>query len=83
MKAIQFISATEEIGNTSWSLFQREGAAAFTLAERSPLPTALSTKDLSGGETQILNLYQIRRINHHAVEIDQDRAPKCISDTEN
>ena len=56
MIAIGYISDTEEIFNASWSLFQHDGAAAFTLSERSPLPPALPAKDLSGGGTQILNV---------------------------
>jgi hypothetical protein len=63
------------------SLFQHDGAAAFKLSERSPLPPALSAKDLPGGQTQILNVRRIRRINSHPVEGDMDSAPEGISDT--
>jgi len=42
----------------------------------------LSAKDLPGGQTQIVNVGQIRRINHHPVESDEDSPPECISDTE-
>jgi len=82
MTAVEYISDTEEIVKASWSLFQHDGAAAFTLSERSPLPPALSAKDLPGGRTQILNVRRIRRINRHPVESDDDSAPESISDTE-
>jgi hypothetical protein len=82
MTAVGYISDTEEIVKSSWSLFQHDGAAAFKLSERSPLPPALSAKDLPGGRTQILNVRRIRRINRHPVESDEDSAPESISDTE-
>jgi len=82
MTAVGYISDTEEILKASWSLFQHDGAAAFKLSERSPLPPALSAKDLSGGRTQILNICRIRGINHQPVESDEDSAPESISDTE-
>jgi len=82
MTAVGYISDTEEIVKASWSLFQHDGAAAFKLSERSPLPPALSAKNLPGGRTQILNVRRIRRINRHPVESDEDSAPECISDTE-
>jgi len=71
----------EEIVKASWSLFQHDGAAAFKLSERSPLPPALSAKNLPGERTQILNVCQIRRIIYHPVESDEDSAPESISDT--
>jgi hypothetical protein len=82
MTAVRYISDTEEIVKASWSLFQHDGAAAFKLSERSPLPPPLSAKDLPGGRTQILNVRRIRRINRHPVESDEDSAPESISDTE-
>jgi len=82
MTAVGYISDTEEIVKASWSLFQHDGAAAFKLSERSPLPPALSAKDLPGGRTQIINVRRIRRINRHPVESDVDSAPESISDTE-
>ena len=54
--AVAYISDTEEIVKVSWSLFQHGGVTAFKLSERSPLPPALSAKDLPGGRTQILNV---------------------------
>ena len=71
------------IVRASWSLFQQDGAAAFKWSERSPLPPAVSAKDLPGGRTQILNVHEIRRINYHPVNSDGDSAPETISDTEN
>jgi hypothetical protein len=61
---------TEEIVKASWSLFEYDGVAAMQLSERSPMPTALSPKDLSGGQTQILYVRQIRRIDPRHVESD-------------
>jgi hypothetical protein len=81
MTAIGYISDTEEIVKASWSLFQHDGAAAFKLSERSPLPPALSGKDLPGGRTQILNVRRIWGINRHPVESDEESAPAFISDT--
>jgi len=52
MTAVGYISDPEEIVKASWSLFQHDGAAAFKLSERSPLPPPpLSAKDLPGGRT--------------------------------
>jgi len=70
MAAVGYISDTEVIIKVSWSLFQDDGAAAFKLSERSLLPPALSSKDLRGGRTQILNVRRIRRLNHPPVESD-------------
>jgi len=82
MTAVGYISDTEAIVKASWSLFQHDGAAAFKLSERSPLPPALSAKDLPGGRTQSLNVRRIQRINRHPVESDDDSAPDSISDTD-
>jgi hypothetical protein len=82
MTTVGYISDPEEIVKASWSLLQHDGAAAFKLSERSPLPQPLSAKDLPGGQTQILNVRRIRRINHHPVESDKDSALESISDTE-
>jgi len=56
MTAIGYISDTEEIVKASWSLFQHDGVAAFKSSEKSPVPPALSAKDLPGGPTQRLNV---------------------------
>jgi hypothetical protein len=82
MTAVGLISDTEAIVKAYWLLFHHDGAAAFKLAERSPLPPALSAKDRSGGRTQILNVCWIPTINHHPVKSDEDSAPESISDTE-
>ena len=83
MTAIGYILDMEEIVKASWSLFQHDGAAAFSLSERSPLPPALSATYLPAGQTQILNMRQILSINCHPFESDEDSAPESISDTEN
>jgi len=82
MTAKGYISDTEEIVKASWSLFQHDGATAFKLSERSPLPPALFAKDLPGGRTQILNVCRIRRMNRHPGERDKNSAPESISDTD-
>jgi len=81
MTAVGYISDTEEILKASWSLFQHDCVAAFKLSERSPLPPPLSAKDLPGGQTQILNVRQIRRINRHTVKSGEEYAPESIWDT--
>jgi len=82
MTAVGYMLDTEEIIKASWSLFQHDGAAAFTLSERSPLPPAVSAKDIPGERTQISNVRRIRRINRHAAESDKDSVPEIISDTD-
>jgi hypothetical protein len=77
-----YISDTDKTVKASWSLFQHDGMAAFKLSERSPLPPPLSSKNLPGGGTQMLNVRPIWRINHHRVEIAEDCEPEIISDTE-
>jgi hypothetical protein len=81
MTIVGYILDTEEIVKASSSLFQHHGAAAFKLSERSPLPPALSAKDLTGGETQKINVRWIHRINHHPVGSDKVSAPENISAT--
>ena len=83
MPAVGYISDTEQIVKASWSLFPHDGAAAFTLSERLPLPPAISAKNLRGGETQILNVRRIRTMNRYPVESDEKSAPVSSSDTKN
>jgi len=49
MTAVRYILDTAMMVNASWSLFHHDGAAAFELSERSPLPPALSANNLPGG----------------------------------
>jgi len=51
MTPIGFISDTEVIVKACWSNFQHDGAAAFKLSEKLPLPQGLSAKDLPRGRT--------------------------------
>jgi hypothetical protein len=81
MTTVGYISDTEENVKASWALFQHDGVAEFKLSERSPLPPALTAKDLPGGRTQILSVRRIQRINLHPVESNNDSAPESISDT--
>jgi len=83
MTAVGYISHTEEIVKESWSKFQHDGAAAFTLPERSPVPPALSAKYLPGGQTQVLNVCRINRIDRHPADDDEHIALESISDTKN
>jgi len=53
MTAVGYVSDTEEIVKAPCSLIQHDGAAAFKLSETSPLPPALSAKNLPGGQTRI------------------------------
>ena len=43
----------------------------------------MSAKDLPGGQTQILDVLWIERIDHHPIESDEDSAPEIISNTKN
>ena len=81
--AIGYILDMEEIGKATWSLFQYDGAAAFKLSERSPLLPALSAKELPGGQTQVINVHQIKKIDRQPVESDEDSTPAIISDAKN
>jgi len=83
MTAIGYISDTEEMVKASWSHLQHDCAAAIKPSERSPLPPALSAKDLPGGRTELLNVRQIGRIDCYPVESDKDSAPESISYSEN
>jgi len=82
MTVVGYISESEEIIKASWSLFQHDGATAFKLSERSPLPPALSAKNHPGGRTQILNGRRIWKIDCHQVENNEDSSPESISDTD-
>ena len=82
MTAVGYICDTKEIVRALWSLVQHDGVAAFKLSGRSPLPPPLSAKDLPGGQTEILNVRQIRRINCCLVDSNENSAPEIISDTE-
>jgi hypothetical protein len=82
MTAVGYISDTQEIVKDSSSLFQHDCTAEFKLSERSPVPPALSGKNLPGGRTHIVHVRPIWRINRHPVESDDDSAPKSISDSE-
>ena len=82
MTVVEYVSGTEEIVKALWSLFQHDGAAAFELSVRFPLPPPLSAKDRPGGQTQIFNVHRIRRINRHSIESDEDSASERILDTE-
>jgi len=83
MTAIGHISDTEEIVKASWPNVHHDSAAAFKLSEKSPVPPALSAKDIPGGQTQVLNVHRINQIDRHPAKSDEDSSPESISDTEN
>jgi len=83
MPAGGYISDPEEIVCACWLNFQQDGAAACKLSERSPLPPALTMKNIPAQPTQVLNVRWMKRINHHAAESKEDSAPGIISDTNN
>jgi len=83
MTAVHYISDREEIFKSPCSHFHHDGAAAFKSSERSPWSPALSPKDLAGGQTQILNVCRIPRINCPSVESDMDSVPDSVSNTDN
>jgi hypothetical protein len=56
MTAVGFISDTHEIIAESYSIFPHDGATAFKLSERSPLPPPVPAKDRPRGHTQISNV---------------------------
>ena len=61
MTAVGYISDTEEINKALWSHFQHDGVAAWKLSEISPLPPAVSAKDLPRGQTEVFNVRQINK----------------------
>jgi hypothetical protein len=67
----------------SWLLFRHTGLIAFKWSERSPWPKNLSAKDLSGGQTQILSVRQIRTINHYPLKYHEDIAKASIRQMQN
>jgi hypothetical protein len=81
--AVGYISDTEEIVKASWSNFHHDDAATLKLSEKSPVPPPLSTKDLPGEQSQVLNVRRIKRIDRHPTECDEDSSPECISNTKN
>jgi hypothetical protein len=60
MTAVGYILDTKEIVKESWSNIHHDGAAAFKLSETSPVPPALSAKNLPGGRTRVLNVRRIK-----------------------
>jgi hypothetical protein len=81
MTAVKYSRDTDEVMKASSSNIHRDGAAAFKLQERQPLPPAESANDLPGGQTKVLNVRQMNSINLHPDEGDVDSPPECISDT--
>jgi hypothetical protein len=53
------------------------------LKKNSPVPPALSAKDLTGVRTQVLNVHRIKRIDRHPAESDEGSSHECIANTKN
>jgi hypothetical protein len=83
MAAAGYISDTEVIVKSSWSNIQHHGFAAFKSSERSPGPPALSVSDFPPGQTRILNVCQIKPMEHYPAISDEESSPESISDTRN
>jgi len=83
MSVVGYIPYLEEMLEVSWSLFQHDVVAAFKLSARSPLPPALSAKDIPGGRTQLLSVPRISTINHHPVKSAEDSTPESNCHNEN
>jgi len=80
MTAIRYISGSKGMLKASWSNLQYDGLATFELSEISPLPPALSSMDLPGGWTKLLNVLRIKKIDCHPTDSDQHGASESISD---
>jgi len=78
MTAVGYISDTEAIVKALWSHFQHDGAAALKLSKKSPVPPALSSKKLPGGQTRVLNVRRINPINRHLAESEEDHQQRTI-----
>jgi len=78
-----YISDPDENVKASWSNIYHDGAAAFKLSEKSPVPPAWSAKDLPAGRTKVLNVHRIKPLKGHPAETHEESSPECISDTEN
>jgi hypothetical protein len=83
MTVIEHISVTEEIIKAFWLLIPHNDAAAFKLLEKSPIPAALSAKDIPGVQTEILNVGRIKQIDRHPATCNEDSLLERISDPEN
>jgi len=77
----KYISDTEQIIKASRSNFLHEGAAAFQLSAKSPLPPALSATDLPEGWTEAFNVHRHKRIECHPAKSNDDSASESICDT--
>jgi len=78
---VGYISDTEELFKAPWLLSQHDRVAVFKLSESSLLQPPVSAKYLPGGQTQILDVRRIWRINRHPVETDDNSPPESIWDT--
>jgi hypothetical protein len=83
MTTSRYISDTEEIFKALCSNLDHDGAAAFIVSENSAVPPALSGKDFPGGQTLVLNVHRIKRIDCHPAESYEGGSPRSISGAEN
>jgi len=70
MTPSRYISDTEDIDKACRSNIESDGVAAFKLSEKSPVPPALSAKNLLEGRTEVLIVCIISRIDHYPAESD-------------
>jgi hypothetical protein len=75
MTTVGYISYTEEIVKASWPNYQHDGAATFKLSEHLPMPPTFSSKDIPGGQTEALNVGQIKGIACDPAESDVSHSP--------
>jgi len=62
IQTIGYISDSKEIVKGSWAHCQHDGAASSQLMDTSHLPPALSQKHLPGGQTEVVNVCQIKEL---------------------
>jgi len=83
MNVVRYITGTQEIIKATWSRFEHDGVAALKSLVSSPLPPALSAKNLPAEQTKVFNVRWVNWIDHHSSESDEVRAAEGISNTNN
>jgi hypothetical protein len=81
LTAGRYISDNEQIIKASLSNFQHDGVAAYKVSEQSPMRPALSAKNLPGGQTEVLNVHRIKRLDGHPAQSTKDSSTASISAT--
>jgi len=83
MTGVGYTSDLEVIVKASCSLYKYDCAATLKLSEKSPLPPAVSAKDLPAGRTRVLNVCWIKTSERHLAKSDNDSVLDSISDAGN